>query len=162
MHTNTLKCQFEICSQVLKMAIDGISHDESLRSPDPAGNCANWTLGHIVLTRNQTLGLVGKESIFPEEKFDRYKRGSTPLTDENEATQFEELAEAYTKLHAAYAEGLDKLAPEALEPKAPFSPLNNPNETVGSLLATLVFHESYHIGQLGQQRRLVGKPGAVG
>ncbi len=45
--------------------------------------------------------------------------------------------------------------------KAPFSPKDDENETVGSLLAGLAFHEAYHTGQLGILRRVSGADGAV-
>ena len=51
---------------------------------------------------------------------------------------------------------------EALAAEAPFSPTDNPDETIGSLLAGLSFHEAYHAGQIGLLRRIVGKQGALG
>jgi hypothetical protein len=57
--------------------------------------------------------------------------------------------------------GLVALTAEKLEAPAPFSPSNDQEETIGSLLAGLLFHESYHIGQLGLLRRLVGKDGII-
>lgn len=34
-------------------------------------------------------------------------------------------------------------------------------ELLGETLSFLQFHEAYHTGQLGLQRRLIGKPGAI-
>ena len=34
-------------------------------------------------------------------------------------------------------------------------------EAVGSLLAGLLFHEAYHVGQTGVLRRLIGMDGAL-
>ena len=57
--------------------------------------------------------------------------------------------------------GLDAITPEALAAPAPLSPGGNPDETVGSLLAGLVFNEAYHSGQLGVLRRAAGKDGII-
>jgi len=59
------------------------------------------------------------------------------------------------------AAGLASMTAEGLAEKAPFSPGNNEKETVESLVAGLVFHEGYHIGQLGLLRRLAGEEGVV-
>jgi hypothetical protein len=44
---------------------------------------------------------------------------------------------------------------------APYSPGDNPDETLGSLLYLIAFHQAYHVGQLGLCRRLAGKSGGV-
>ncbi len=56
--------------------------------------------------------------------------------------------ERLTALWALNEAGLGGLTEAVLASKAPFSPGDNPEETVGSLLAGLVFHEGYHCGQL--------------
>jgi uncharacterized damage-inducible protein DinB len=48
-----------------------------------------------------------------------------------------------------------------MDEPAPFSPTNNPKETVRSLLATVFFHQAYHVGQTGLLRRIAGKEGAI-
>jgi len=54
-----------------------------------------------------------------------------------------------------------RTSPKQLSAAAPFSPTGNPNETTGTLLASIAFHEAYHLGQTGLSRRLLGKPGAL-
>jgi hypothetical protein len=53
------------------------------------------------------------------------------------------------------------MSPDAMNTPAPFSPTGNPDETVGSLLAAISFHEAYHVGQTGLLRRVVGREGVV-
>ena len=50
---------------------------------------------------------------------------------------------------------------ERLTEPAPYSPGDNPNETLGTLLHLIAFHQAYHVGQLGLGRRLIGKVGGV-
>jgi uncharacterized damage-inducible protein DinB len=63
-------------------------------------------------------------------------------------------------LHATtpvIVERLNRLSPDALA--APSS--TNPRSTLEQQLGFLAFHESYHVGQVGVLRRLIGKPGAI-
>ncbi len=57
---------------------------------------------------------------------------------------------------------LASLSDENLAAAAPFSPRNDPDETVGSLLTLIAFHQAYHTGQTGLLRRVAGHDGAIG
>lgn len=162
MDTNTLKYQFGVTDYVLQKAVAGISHEDSLKAPTPAGNCANWVLGHLVRTHITAVELTGKTPELSKEQFAQYDRGAPPISDAAKAVPFGELVETFTNLQKALMEGLDQVTGETMNQKAPFSPLDNPDETVGSLLAGISFHQAYHVGQLGILRRVAGKEGAVG
>jgi uncharacterized damage-inducible protein DinB len=142
--------------------LQGLTHEESLRQPKPGGNCLNWVLGHIVFSRQTWLtAVLGEAPLFDQETIARYRRGSAPLTDGTLALPFEELLAAYDRAQAPLIAGLAKLTAERLAERAPFSPGNDPNETVSSLVAKLTFHEGYHIGQTALLRRFAGHPGAI-
>ena len=79
-----------------------------------------------------------------------------------EAKSWDTLVEQFRALRKPIEEGLEAITDEALAAEAPFSPTDNPDETIGSLLAGLSFHEAYHAGQIGLLRRIVGKQGAIG
>jgi len=155
----TLVTQFGLAHYVVLKNVEGLSHADSLVQPEPGGNCLNWVLGHIVRTRNEALGLVGKKPLLPVEKFELY--ASTPIQDGSRALPFAQLLRDYEALQQPWIEGLRGMPAQALTGPAPFTPTGNPQETVGSLLVAIVFHESYHSGQLGLLRRLVGKAGVI-
>jgi uncharacterized damage-inducible protein DinB len=159
MHSQTLITQLNVTSHVLKRNVEGLTHQDSLRRPQPAGNDMNWVLGHVVKTRQQFLKMLGGGSPVPDSKYDAY--GEEPLTDPKKAIKLEELLRDYDAMQKPLLDTLAKLPSAKLAEKAPFSPTGNPDETLGSLLAAFVFHESYHMGQLGLQRRLCGKPGVL-
>jgi uncharacterized damage-inducible protein DinB len=159
MHGTTLKTQHGITSYVIQKNIEGLDHADSLVQPQPAGNCANWVLGHIVSARNSALGLVGKEPLAPPETFAAY--GNSPIIEGAKASPWNELVEMLRRSQVRLEEGLESVSEETMSRPAPFSPTGNPDETVGSLLAAIAFHEAYHAGQLGLLRRLVGREGAV-
>jgi uncharacterized damage-inducible protein DinB len=159
MHGPTIKTQMEIAAHVMEKNVEGMTHEDSLVQPSSGGNCANWVLGHIVRTRNNVLPLVGVEPIFPKDKFDRYERH--PVTKSADALPWNELLEAFRATHAPLMKGIEALPASALSKPAPFSPSGNPDETIGSLLATIAYHEAYHGGQLALLRRVAGRAGVI-
>ena len=84
-----------------------------------------------------------------------YDRGSEPITAER-AVPIDELAADFARAHDRVVERLAALTPEELAAPAPYSPVSNPKETVGSLVGLLAFHQSYHTGQTGILRRVAG------
>ena len=57
--------------------------------------------------------------------------------------------------------GWPSLDPEILERPVPNSPSGNPDETVRSLITTVMFHQAYHAGQTAVLRRIAGREGAI-
>jgi len=159
--TQTLAHQLGINEYVLARNLEGISHSEGLVFPEPGGNCINWVVGHLVDTRNKALQVVGRQPVFPIERFSMYTGHSDVTFDSDRAIPLTELMEAYGELQTPLAEGVLEMSDEQLASPAPFSPTENPDETVGTLLAGLAFHESYHTGQTGVLRRVIGKEGAL-
>jgi uncharacterized damage-inducible protein DinB len=100
------------------------------------------------------LELLGKETELPGGELDRYKRHSEPLVDPQDALPMEEILAALDRSQEAVLAGLEELEPETLDRPVPKSPFGRDDETVGSLLAGLAFHEAYHVGQTGILRRL--------
>lgn len=161
MLTEALTTQFGTCNYALMANVDGITHEDSLTQPTPGGSKLNWVLGHIVNTRNDVVALLGKESPFAKDRFAQYDGNPSRPWDAGKAIRFDELLEAYNSLQKPIMAGLQSTSSKQLSDKAPFSPTNNPDETFGSLLATLSFHEAYHVGQTGVLRRIAGKPGVL-
>jgi uncharacterized damage-inducible protein DinB len=91
----------------------------------------------------------------------RYDRGSAPIVDAAEARQLSELMTAWEECSRRIDAGLAALSPETLDAPAPRSPNNDPNETIGSLLSTISWHQAYHAGQTGLLRRVAGHEGAI-
>lgn len=156
-----LRGQAKIVANVIRLNLANINHQESLQQPQPAGNCLNWVLGHLIFVYQQIFPLLGQELVMGGGALDRYRRGSAPLTDTAEAVSWNELTAAWEEVVRRVDAGLAGLTPEKLDSPAPFSPSKNPDETVRSLLSLVCFHQAYHAGQLGVLRRLAGKKGAI-
>lgn len=145
----------------LRANLDGITHEESVIQPRPAGNCLNFILGHLVATYNQALPLVGQEPVVEHARIAQYDRGSAPLTSADAAVPFEELRGLWSGASRRFETGLLGLTSDYLDAPAPDSPSGNPDETIRSLLTVIAMHQAYHAGQVALARRLVGRPGAI-
>ena len=156
----TVLGQFNAVAWVLSVNLDGVDHEASLLAPSPAGNCLNWIVGHLVASYDNLLPALGEEPVLTLEQKALYDRGAPPITAES-AVSFDQLRTAFATAHERVVAGLRALPEERLPEPAPFSPGNNPEETIGSLLAVFAFHQAYHAGQTGLGRRLAGLAGGV-
>ncbi len=159
--SQTLTIQFGYTTFVFGAANKGLSDEYALKQPSPGGNCLNWVVGHVVHSRAGALQIMGQKPPFAVEKYSRYERGSKPVAGTEGTIPLSEMVTDFAATEAGLAAGLASLTNEMLAAKAPFSPGDNPKETVGSLLAGLVFHEGYHLGQAGLLRRLAGEEGIL-
>lgn len=153
----TLRHQSRLVQRTVGINLDGFSHEESLVHPEPAGNCANWVLGHLLAVYNDALPVFGQQPLVPATELARYARGSQPILNADEAIPLDRLLQLWNDACERVSEGLSSFPTEALGAPAPFSPRGDATETVGSLMSTIVFHQSYHAGQLGVLRRIAGK-----
>ena len=157
-----LRQQARMAHVVLRMNTEGVTHQESLMQPQPAGNCMNFVVGHLMSVYDQALPLVGQQPVLGVEALGRYMRGSPPLRDPAEAMDFGELLAAWDTASERFDAGLASLTPEVLDRPMPGPDSNGElTETTRSLLAIILFHQTYHAGQAGVLRRIIGKPGAI-
>ncbi|MDX2475569.1 MAG: DinB family protein [Candidatus Krumholzibacteria bacterium] len=154
------RTQFRYTAWVVAGNLKDLTDEQGLAQP-AAGNNLNWVAGHVANYRGSTLRLLGQDCPFAADKYDRYERGNPALINPGEAVPLTEILADFMATEEGLQAGLAGLTTEALAAKAPFSPSDNPAETVGTLLAGLVFHEGYHAGQLGLLRRLAGAEGVV-
>lgn len=153
--------QAGVINQVVQVNVKGITQEESLVQPAPAGNCLNWVVGHLLAIYGNALALLGQERVMEEEVLKRYDRGSPPVTDAANALEFSDLMKAWDESSKRIDAGLAALTPETLDQPAPVSPSNDPNETIRTLISTIMFHQAYHAGQLAVLRRIAGRQGAI-
>jgi uncharacterized damage-inducible protein DinB len=156
-----LRQQAQATRRVVHLNVDGLTQEESLVQPAPGGSCLNWVVGHLVATYNQMLPLLGQKPVLEEGALKRYARGTPPLENPAEALDLQVLLTAWDDANDRVDAGLASLTSDALDKPVSISPTKNPNETVRSLLPTILFHQAYHAGQTGLLRRIAGKPGAI-
>lgn len=79
-HVAQIHHLYETTFGVIRVNTEGVSHAESLIQPQPAGNCMNWIVGHVMSSRQGLIALLGEERVWPAELTTRFKRSSAPVT----------------------------------------------------------------------------------
>lgn len=154
MTIDVMEMQLTTTHWVWNETLKGITHAQSLVQP-AHGNCLNWVGGHVVASRNGLARLVGADPIWEQGRVDRYKRGSAAITGAaDDVVPFEEIVADYNRAQAPLLEALRALTPDDLARQVS-------DKTLGLDIQFLLFHETYHVGQLGLLRRLVGLPGVI-
>lgn len=141
---------------LLARQADGVSHEASLRPIVPGGSTFNWLLGHLAQSRDRMLDALERERVLHEATAELYERGgSAPGADE--AERFETLRSTLSAQQDRLADALEA-ADEALLAR----PLFEGRSDVRAWTESLVWHETYHVGQAALYRRLAGLPSAIG
>jgi hypothetical protein len=156
-----LRQQAGMAHRVVRLNVEGLTHEDSLVQPQGGGNCLNWVVGHLLAIYHHALPILGQAPVMPTEVLARYDRGSPPIVDAADACQLSELMTAWDECSHRIDAGLAALDPSTLEMPAAGSPSGDPKETIGSLLTTISWHQAYHVGQTGLLRRVAGREGAI-
>ena len=131
---------------VLNRNLKDISHEESIISPAQGGNSLNWVVGHILVSRDDIRELIGLDRLCGDD-MKMYDRDTEPVSPD----KLMDLG----KLLEMYNDGQN-----ILEEKLKSTDLREENEKY-RMVTFLAFHESYHVGQTGLLRRIIGKEGAI-
>ena len=159
MSIDMLATQFNFTYFVLRKNCADLSHEESLRTPRPTGNCMNWVLGHILVARDGMLKTLGEGPVLTDEQAVPYRRGAMPLTLEV-AQEWGWLLSTLDTTQERLTAALAKLDADRLQEMVPAA-IGGGEEPLSQFLASLAFHEAYHAGQTGVLRRVAGKAGAI-
>ena len=166
--TATTAAEVELWRLQARMARDvvnantyGLSHEDSLVEPRPGGNRLNWVLGHLMSVYDGFLPMLKQEPVIGAAALQRFARGAPPLRDPADAIDFGKLLAAWNQASERVDAGLARLDPEILDRPVPNSPSGNPDETIRSLITTVMFHQAYHAGQTAVLRRIAGREGAI-
>lgn len=148
-----------LLGQVKRVAAD-IPDDHLGQPPAPGLNPPLWLLGHLAVSYDGALKLLGKTPNCPEAWHKSFGRGSNPAEiaqpHPTKAELLAALERGHTQLAAAAREAdaatLDRPNPHPLMRGAPLT-------TVGDLLTLLLTgHFGTHAGQLSFCRRAKGLP----
>ena len=123
--------------------LDGIDQALADRAPAEGVHSYTWILGHVLNTRRWMLGAVLNSSYAPST--------AEPKT-------LPELLAAMDEAHEAMAAAFDGVKDWNAQQTHPVMQTPAPLQEI---VGTFFMHESYHLGQLGVARKLMGLPGAL-
>jgi len=146
----TLADYYGLTYRVIKRQLEGVTHEESLVQPPFRGNCLNWVLGHIVVSRATVLTTLGEIPPWSEAEAAHYQRNSDPITSAEQALPLAHLQALLEDSQTRILAGLARVTAEYLAGKLD-------EETRAEHIAFSNWHETYHVGQLELLRQLAGK-----
>lgn len=141
----------QLMDRIVKGKTEGLTHADSMRQLPFPGNCMNWNLGHLLVYRMQYLGVIDGHSKPDPDEFAIYGAGSDPLTDSAKAIPLETLLTRLDDASAQVIAALEAMPPEKL---AELYDAERGTTVADRLQFYLIFHESYHAGQLELLREL--------
>ena len=134
-----------LMGRLIKNKTAGLTHADSMRQlPFPA-NCMNWNLGHLLVYRMQYLGVIDGVTKPDPSEFAIYGGGSPPLTDSEKAIPLEILLQRLDEASEMVINALQKMP---LEKLSEIYDAEKGTTVDDRLQFYLIFHESYHVGQL--------------
>ena len=144
--------------QLLRNALSGLSLEELHRRGGPESNSMIWIAGHLTLSRARMLKIAGGEADFPWP--DLFAKG-TAIKAPSCYPEIDEVLSIWEEVGRRLRDRLGQAEPSLLYSKSPHSfPVQD--KSVRGSLAFFVYHESYHIGQMGYLRKMLGYESLVG
>jgi uncharacterized damage-inducible protein DinB len=136
--------------RVIHMQTEGLTHADSVLQPPFRGNCLNWVLGHIIVSRNQILDRLASSSLgWDKEDLARYERQSEPITQAEQALPLGRLLTTLDRSQELLLASFETTTPATWETLVE-------DESLADWVAFLHWHETYHVGQLELLRQLAG------
>jgi hypothetical protein len=137
---------------LIGLLTEGLSHDESLLQPPFPTNCVNWILGHILVSRTESIQLCRGE-LWEETHVNRYKSDSQPVRDgDDDMLHLDDLLNYLQTSQEILSSLFGQLDEEAFEEVVETSRGEKPRWLH---IQGLHWHETYHMGQLELLRSFI-------
>ena len=153
-----LKSQYSLFYRTVAMNTEGMTHDDSMIQPVPAGNCANWILGHLIGAQNMIMEAIGEAPVWDSETL--ANAGGDPITDSSGAIDWDTARAKLLASQNRCLAAIESLTDEQLDKGGYENPLGG-EITLGGLINFFAYHQAYHAGQLGMSRRMAGYESAI-
>ncbi len=132
----------------------GLTHVQALTQAPYNINCMNWVIGHILVSRDDVLVMLGAKPRFASHA-DLYRREADPITEDGPGVvTLENLIDLVGKSQHAIADALST-AGETLAAR------NAEGETLAERIRFQLWHDTYHTGQTDLLRQISGMDDAI-
>ena len=137
---------------VLKLQLDGLTHEDSLLQPPFRGNCLNYLLGHMAVSRQTVLGWMDQPLVVDADELALYQRDADAITGATDGVlEMSRLVEILDQSQAAIEATLAEMSAEDIA-----KVVNEKGTQLWQRLEFLAWHEAYHVGQTEYLRQLAG------
>ncbi len=149
-----LQAQFDLHTRLFNNALEGITDSEANDRKNEHVNHMKWIAGHLLNTRLSSLTKVTGGQ--PDDAYTaQFGRGNALVA----GASYPSIDEIMTKWNDAaggISNGFSHIPEEVLSSKSG-AQVPIADDTVRGLMAFLISHEAYHIGQLSLLRKMAGK-----
>ena len=143
------------------MAAD-IAEEKMTSQPATGMNHPAWILGHLAVTTDSAVRIVGGTPVCPEDWRAKFGPGSSVIADRGAYPSKSELLAAFEAAHARVMEGMASVTEEHLSRPQPSRFFRAELPTLGDMLLHLITtHPMLHLGQLSAWRRAMGLSGVI-
>ncbi len=148
-----LVTQFDLHTKLFNNVLEGISELESNRRVTQHVNHVKWLAGHLTSSR---FGLKDIGKLDVSDPYAELFGHGRAVRDDVDYPSIERILELWNQISDKISAGLCELPESVLNGPAPARvPIGD--DTFEGMLAFLMHHEAYHIGQIGLLRRQLGK-----
>ncbi len=135
----------------------GLTHADSLLQLPFRSNRFNWIIGHIAVYRDKMLVLMNQPPVLGSNESEIYQRGSEPISSGQDVVDLSTLLESTRESLERLATAFQFISEDTL------GELHDEERgtTIQDRFEFLVWHETYHLGQLEILRQLAGKDDAI-
>jgi uncharacterized protein YciI len=147
-----IRQDYERNTWLIRHTTEGLTHAESLLQLPFKANCLNWVLGHILAGRQIALEALGGAASWEEVWVARYRGGSAPVTDGDDARALDVMLADVARSQGLLDAALGACTAAELERRVGTGQDEQP---LWQVLAGRRWHETYHIGQLGTLRQYI-------
>jgi DinB superfamily len=152
--TTSIKTQFDLQTRLFNNVTEGVTDEQANTRYDDSTNPIIWIAGHLLNTRvNGLQRIIGGQ---PDESLVPFFGRGHSYSPDVKYPGIDEIRSRWQEVSPVVSEGLGHVPAEVLAAKGPFQP-PVADDTVAGVLAFLMSHESYHIGQISLLRKLAGK-----
>jgi uncharacterized damage-inducible protein DinB len=149
-----LAAVYDLNTDLLINCLDGLNDAEAQRRLEAGGNSITFLAGHLTENRHFLVSRLGSPLVNP---LARYLADVRSIDEIRDLPPLDEVRPAWLAIGAHLQTVLGELtAAELSQPSNNRLPVDDGTRL--GLIAFLVQHDSYHLGQIGFLRRQLGKP----
>ncbi len=151
MHIESLKFQYTINLNIIKLNCEGIDEQQALYRLNGSAS-VNWLVGHMLRSRSDALQLAGAARIDDVNSDLYYRPRHESAESEGDPATLSELLQRFQTSHEEFLKRMTVCIENADADK---------RMQIVKDFAFRSFHESYHVGQIAILRRAVGLQGKI-
>jgi uncharacterized damage-inducible protein DinB len=149
-----LVAQFDLHTRLFNNVLDGLSDLEANSRPSRSTNNIKWLAGHLTSTR---FSLKDVAEIEEKDPYATLFGHGQHLQENIDYPSIDRIRELWNDISDKISAGLSRMPEEVLNGPAPARvPIGD--DTFEGMLAFLMHHEAYHIGQMALLRKQLGRP----